>query len=570
MPDKFDREILRALHDALRADANAPEPEGWRDAPVIDGWSCSTPNGTEMSVSGYVYASGKFPEGTYMWTSAIASFDHGARFVHTQNSIYRLGWQARGVADQNGVNWPPILTLAKQQTWLAAFREAAALVGESLPPEAAARLQTFAPMEGADEIDGKYRCGDVAKAMYAAKRVHVAAAFHLLAARTSSPGDVKVVAANLSAAVAERGFVPHDIRFPSKPERDIADAWSIMAEAGYAAMDALGVPEDAVATAHRMRDVARAFGLKAAKQSESLDPEILDDEEDEDTSPGDGVIVIREIGGADFTTSGREVKAAFKKMIGIPVPLAPVPDLAAVRAELVAEFPHCSEQIDVVLSDMHDSAHVRLRPTLFVGDPGGGKSRLCRRLSETLRAGLQRYEGGGSSDNAFAGTSRRWHSGSHCIPLEAIRRHFIANPIVMVDEIDKAASGRNSGGTLEEAILAFLEKETASAYFDPLIESSIDLSHVSYVLTANDDTRLPSPLRDRLRIVRLPRPTAEHMPALARGIVRDFSAGADVRWFPDLSSDELWIAERLWCGGSVRRLADIVGRIVAKRSEMRH
>jgi hypothetical protein len=55
------------------------------------------------------------------------------------------------------------------------------------------------------------------------------------------------------------------------------------------------------------------------------------------------------------------------------------------------------------------------------------------------------------------------------------------------------------------------------------VQSDLDLSYVSYILTCNDDSVLPGPLRDRLRIVRLPRPTLDHLPALARGIVADIA-----------------------------------------------
>ncbi len=66
-------------------------------------------------------------------------------------------------------------------------------------------------------------------------------------------------------------------------------------------------------------------------------------------------------------------------------------------------------------------------PTLFLSSPGFGKSRLARRLCEELKLPLLRYDGAGASDNAFAGTPRRWYSGEHCTPLEAVHRSLKAN-----------------------------------------------------------------------------------------------------------------------------------------------
>jgi ATP-dependent Lon protease len=179
---------------------------------------------------------------------------------------------------------------------------------------------------------------------------------------------------------------------------------------------------------------------------------------------------------------------------------------------------------------------------------------------------LHRYDGSGSSDNAFGGTPRRWSSGEHCVPLEAVRRHKIANVICLIDEIDKSGNSRHNG-RLEHALMPFLEKETAHAYPDPYIEADLNLSHVGYVLTCNSVDEIPAPLRDRLRTVRLPDPSREHLPALARCIVADIAReqGGDPRWFPTLDDGELMIAEELWKGGSVRRLYAIVERILAYR-----
>jgi hypothetical protein len=140
--------------------------------------------------------------------------------------------------------------------------------------------------------------------------------------------------------------------------------------------------------------------------------------------------------------------------------------------------------------------------------------------------------------------------------------------MVLIDEIDKAGASRHNGA-LTSALLPFLEPENARAYPDPYVQSEVDLSHVNYILTCNEDSALPGPLRDRLRIVRLPRPTIEHLPALARGIVADIARerGGDPRFWPPLEDGELAIAERLWRGGSVRRLRAIVERLPAYREE---
>jgi DNA-binding NtrC family response regulator len=88
-------------------------------------------------------------------------------------------------------------------------------------------------------------------------------------------------------------------------------------------------------------------------------------------------------------------------------------------------------------------------------------------------------------------------------------------------------------------------------------------------LTANDDSQLQGPLRDRLRIVRMPEPRREDLPTLARAMVSDMARerGGNPAWWPHLNEDELEIAGRLWLGGSVRRLRFIVERLLAAREK---
>ena len=286
----------------------------------------------------------------------------------------------------------------------------------------------------------------------------------------------------------------------------------------------------------------------------------------EDTYPG--VVVLPKVGGTTETTSGKEAAREFKEIAGKRLLLVTVADLVGIRTALRDEFPHLHQSIDVLLSDFTEGEPIRLRPTLLVGKPGGGKSRLARRLAESLDVGLHRYDAAGSGDNTFGGTPRRWSSGEHCAPLEAVRRFEIANPWILIDEIDKGASG-SQNGSLVNALLPLLDGETSARYPDPFVQIDVDLSKVSYVLTANNDTLLPSPLRDRLRVVRLPEPDVEHLPALARGVVADIAKerGGDVRWFPALEDGELAVVEGLWPGGSVRRLRAIVERILAHREQ---
>ncbi|MFC5393506.1 AAA family ATPase [Bosea vestrisii] len=266
-----------------------------------------------------------------------------------------------------------------------------------------------------------------------------------------------------------------------------------------------------------------------------------------------------------------EVASAYKRAVGVPLPLVPVPDLRAVRSSLTSEFPHCEDLNGQVLRELAASEHVRLRPLLFAGSPGSGKSRYVRRLGELVGVGVFRVDGAGDAGVSFAGTERRWYSTEPCRPFMACARFGQANPFVLVDEIDKAPT-RSDYGRLWDGMLSFMEGETASRFQDPCLQVEIDLAHVSILATANDVRPLPPPLLDRFGIVlNMPQPGQEHMEALANSIAREQAVrqGWDARFAEPFDAIELDAMRRFWRGGSIRRLGRLVAAAIRARDASR-
>ena len=189
----------------------------------------------------------------------------------------------------------------------------------------------------------------------------------------------------------------------------------------------------------------------------------------------------------------------------------PVPLLHEVRNRLLFEFPYAEQVIDFALADLVGKRTV----LLLVGEPGGGKSRFVRRLSEILNVGCWRTDASRADGATFGGTDKRWYSAEPCHPFLAIARVKHANPVVLIDELEKAGT-RNDYGRLWDCILGFLEPETAARYPDPALQVTLDLSHVSYIATVNSIDPLPSPLRDRFRVVTFPKPRVEHLDGCSR------------------------------------------------------
>jgi ATP-dependent Lon protease len=285
--------------------------------------------------------------------------------------------------------------------------------------------------------------------------------------------------------------------------------------------------------------------------------------------PAHGLMVLSAAGGT--AGGGKEARGEFAKIIGAVLPLAETPDLTAARKILADEFPHATAAIDAILNDLAGRPTIRWRPSLLVGSAGCGKSRLSAAIPRAL--GLPeavRFDGAGASDSAFGGTPRRWSTGEPSLPLEAVRRSGIANPCLLLDEIEKSGTGRTNG-KFADALLLFLESETSKAHFDPFLQAPANLSMVNYIATCNSELELPKTLRDRFRLLRVPEPKAEHLPMLARTLAREIAQerGIDPAWGPaDLDPFEIDVAERLWSGGSIRRLRSIVEILLTKRDEI--
>ena len=128
---------------------------------------------------------------------------------------------------------------------------------------------------------------------------------------------------------------------------------------------------------------------------------------------------------------------------------------------------------------------------------------------------------GGSSDNRdFAGTARGWGSAHPARVVETLRDTETANPIVLVDEIDKSGGG-DRNGRIVGTLLTMLEPETRSRYSDEALSTNVDLSYVNWILTANDVRKLGEPLLSRVRLVRVFKPTAGSANHLIEAIRRE-------------------------------------------------
>lgn len=167
---------------------------------------------------------------------------------------------------------------------------------------------------------------------------------------------------------------------------------------------------------------------------------------------------------------------------------------------------------------------VRFKPMLLVGPPGCGKSHLARVIAEQCGVGHASLDLAGVSDNrTLEGTARGWTNAQPCFPAITINRTRSANPIIALEEVDKAGGSSRNGNSLS-TLLTMIEASTARRFFDKCLMAPVDLSHVNWIMTAYRADRLPGPLRSRLSIVEVTGPGPEHFDQLLAGLVRSLAA----------------------------------------------
>jgi hypothetical protein len=291
-----------------------------------------------------------------------------------------------------------------------------------------------------------------------------------------------------------------------------------------------------------------------------------DDPASDAAVPDNHVMVVR-IDEAQLKNSKlKDLIGPTQHVINTALPLVLVRPLHQVRELLMFEFPYAIEVIDFALADLVGRTTVELRPLLLVGDPGGGKSRFARRLGEALGLTVWRTDASRSDGAVFAGTDKRWHSAEPCHPFLAVAQARQASVLVLIDEIEKAGT-RSDYGRFWDCLLGFLEPETNTRYPDPALQTTLDLSHISYVATANSLDPLPSPIRDRFRVVSFPKPNAHDLDALLPAVIADLAKerGLHQDWVPPLDGVERAAVAQHWRGGSLRRLRRIVEAVLRTR-----
>lgn len=226
-----------------------------------------------------------------------------------------------------------------------------------------------------------------------------------------------------------------------------------------------------------------------------------------------------------------------------PMPLRQVPRDAGRRIDQLAEqAPAFAAPLKEIRRTLALAAHAgrpspRVRPILLVGAPGIGKTWFARRLAQVLDLPFAGLNLGGATDNrCLQGTARGWSAATPAWPVAELARLHAPNPVLFLDEIEKAGGQRDSNGRAHDTLLAMIEPESAANWFDECLRTTADLRHVVWVMAANETRGIPAPLLSRLSVHHVQPPPASAFEGTLAGLLAGIAAdiGCPARDLPAL------------------------------------
>ena len=195
---------------------------------------------------------------------------------------------------------------------------------------------------------------------------------------------------------------------------------------------------------------------------------------------------------------------------------------------LYQELPNFTEVLDDIRKQLalciETDDVLEIAPMLLLGDPGIGKTHFAKRLSNILGTAYGFVSMSSLTAGwVLSGSSSQWKNSKTGKVFDTLVHGDYANPLMVVDEIDKAASD----GQYDPlgALYSLLEHDTAGEFIDEFAEIPINASDMVWVATANQTHNIPDPILNRMNVYHIQAPDLEASRHIAQSIYSETRSG---------------------------------------------
>jgi hypothetical protein len=213
--------------------------------------------------------------------------------------------------------------------------------------------------------------------------------------------------------------------------------------------------------------------------------------------------------------------------------------------ELMKRFPNFNEVITFLSYQMALSAMKQgifsLPPFLLMGPPGIGKTEFLLTLAEDVNSTLEVIDmSAAQTGSTLTGSEAYWSNSQTGVLFNVLALGPVANPILLLDEIDKARKDQSYNPLA--ALHQLLEPRQAKQFKDLSVSAlTLDASQVIWAATGNDLAGIDKPILDRFVVFEVNEPSSEQMRTIAHNQYRRVLEryGQADRFEPSLAPDTL-------------------------------
>lgn len=248
------------------------------------------------------------------------------------------------------------------------------------------------------------------------------------------------------------------------------------------------------------------------------------------------------------------------------------PEMVNGLAGLADDQPNCANALayirrQLALSRLATPPTLRWPPILLEGPPGVGKTHFAQALARWLDNELSIINCSTvTASFVLAGNNPSWHESRPGKIFETLDKGRFANPIVLLDEVDKLGGDPRFDGY--GPLYQLLEEQTAKRFVDEHVGLPVDASNIIWIATANDASALPEAIRSRFHALFIAAPDAAQSEAVVQSVYHELlerELGWRLAFAPKLAPDVAKAMADISPREMRRVLLSAMGRAALKR-----